>query len=526
MALTSAKNRGRGGRSSERPPRQIFPISVKYGVVSGLILLAFVIGVSNSLTKSSLDSTTRLLQQNGLELVKLAHAFVDPFWTRTEMPIEERALAQTALESRLADFLQGGGKTPVLDLVVLDGSGTRLIASARGGDRLKMRIQEENLHTESDDGVVVQEGIVSGAEGSVPIRSFEKKLANGAGSVQLFLSARSLAALEEQLQSSTSKLVWSALLIGIPLVLLVGFLLTRPVRLLREDMTQVARGNLDHQSQVRTTDELGALASSFNRMTRFLAEAREQEMTAQAVARDLNIASGIQNALLPTELPPISGIQIARYYQSAKEVGGDYYDVIPLDRDRAGIVVADVSGKGLSGSLVMTMTRSLVRMAARIHPDARSMLESINASLSKDMTDGMFVTLAWAEFVADRGRVLIARAGHNPPLILRANGRVEQFQPGGIALGIDGGAVFQQALEISDVQLERGDSLILYTDGIVEAMNDSGVEYGLEAFARVLQNLKTPDPQSLVDGVLADLEAHVAGAEPTDDITLVIARRE
>ena len=98
--------------------------------------------------------------------------------------------------------------------------------------------------------------------------------------------------------------------------------------------------------------------------------------------------------------------------------------------------------------------------------------------------------------------------------------------PGGIALGIDGGAVFDQTLEVSDVQLERGDALILYTDGIVEAMNDGGVEYGLEAFARVLQNLNTADPQSIVDGVLADLEAHVAGAEPTDDITLVVARRE
>ena len=135
MALTSAKNRGRGGRSGERPPRQIFPISVKYGVVSGLILLAFVIGVSSSLTQSSLDSTTRLLQQNGLELVKLAHTFVDPFWTRTEMPVEERAAAQSDLDARLAGFLQEGGKTPVLDLLVLDGSGTRLISSARGGDR-------------------------------------------------------------------------------------------------------------------------------------------------------------------------------------------------------------------------------------------------------------------------------------------------------------------------------------------------------------------------------------------------------
>ena len=526
MALTSAKNRGRGGRSGERPPRQIFPISVKYGVVSGLILLAFVIGVSSSLTQSSLDSTTRLLQQNGLELVKLAHTFVDPFWTRTEIPVEERAAAQSDLDARLAGFLQEGGKTPVLDLLVLDGSGTRLISSARGGDRLKMSLKEANLNAGSDDGVVIQEGQVSGSDGSVPIRSFEKKLPNGAGSVQLFLSARALASLEEELEDSTNMLVWSALLIGIPLVLLVGFLLTRPVRMLREDMTQIARGNLDHQSQVRTTDELGALASSFNRMTRFLAEAREQEMQAQAVARDLNIASGIQNALLPRELPEISGIEIAHYYQSAKEVGGDYYDVVSLAGDRAGIVVADVSGKGLSGSLVMTMTRSLVRMAARIHPDTRSMLESINASLAKDMTDGMFVTLAWAEIVADRGRVRIARAGHNPPLILRASGRVEQFQPGGIALGIDGGAVFDQTLEVSDVQLERGDALILYTDGIVEAMNDGGVEYGLEAFARVLQNLNTADPQSIVDGVLADLEAHVAGAEPTDDITLVVARRE
>ena len=526
MALTSAKIRNRGGRSGERPPKQIFPISVKYGVVAGLILLAFVIGVSNSLTTSSLDSTSRLLHQNGLELVKLAHSFVDPFWTRTEMPFEERESSQLKLENRLAGFLQQGGDTPVLDLLVLDGTGTRLIASARGGDRLKFRLESGNLNSGSADGVVVLEGDVSGSDGVVPIRSFEKKLPGGAGSVQLLLSARSIAALEEELQSSTNKLVWSALLIGIPLVLVVGFLLTRPVRRLREDMAMVARGNLDHQSQVRTTDELGSLASSFNRMTRFLAEAREQEMQAQAVARDLNIASGIQNALLPRELPEISGIEIAHYYQSAKEVGGDYYDVVPLAGDRAGIVVADVSGKGLAGSLVMTMTRSLVRMAARIHPDAQSMLESINASLSKDMTDGMFVTLAWAEIVADRGRVRIARAGHNPPLILRANGRVEQFQPGGIALGIDGGPVFQQALEISDVQLERGDALILYTDGIVEAMNDSGVEYGLEAFARVLQNLNSSDPQSLVDGVLADLEAHVAGAEPTDDITLVIARRE
>jgi len=291
-------------------------------------------------------------------------------------------------------------------------------------------------------------------------------------------------------------------------------------------MVQVSRGNLDHQSTVSTTDELGALASSFNRMTRFLADAREQELHAQAVARDLSIATRIQNALLPETLPEISGIEIARYYQPAKEVGGDYYDVFDLPGDRAGIVVADVSGKGLAGSLVMTMTRSLVRMAARIQPDAASILGEVNASLSRDMTEGMFVTMAWAELDHDRGRVRIARAGHNPPLILRRSGRVEQFQPEGIALGMDPGPIFRRSLEVSDVDLAAGDSLILYTDGIVEAMDHDGEEYGLKRFARILQSLNEATPDDLVEGVLADLALHVAGAEASDDITLVVARRE
>ena len=207
-------------------------------------------------------------------------------------------------------------------------------------------------------------------------------------------------------------------------------------------------------------------------------------------------------------------------------MGGDYYDVIDLAGDRAGIVVADVSGKGLAGSLVMTMTRSLVRMAARIQPDAASILGEVNASLSRDMTEGMFVTLAWAELDHDRGRVRIARAGHNPPLILRSSGRVEQFQPEGIALGMDPGPVFRRTLEVSDVTLDRGDSLILYTDGIVEAMNPQGEEYGLVRFARVLQSLQDETSDQLVEGILDDLAGHVSGAEPSDDITLVVARRE
>lgn len=519
-------------RSAERPPRQIFPIAVKYGAVSGVILLSFVLWVGNTSTDLALQSTAEQVNLNGSEQVLLISSLITPFWADDSLPEEEQLAAQQQLGKKLNAFITTPGPHKVLDVLVLDANGTTLIASAWGGDRLRFRLGDQ-IETDllADTGVRVREGTLSDGNRLAPVRSFEVELtaagsSDKVGSVQLFLSAVAIERLEKSLQEALWSQLWTVILLGIPLVLIVGFLLTRPIRRLREDMVQVSRGNLDHQSTVSTTDELGALASSFNRMTRFLADAREQELHAQAVARDLSIATRIQNALLPETLPEISGIEIARYYQPAKEVGGDYYDVIDLPGDRAGIVVADVSGKGLAGSLVMTMTRSLVRMAARIQPDAASILGEVNASLSRDMTEGMFVTMAWAELDHDRGRVRIARAGHNPPLILRRSGRVEQFQPEGIALGMDPGPIFRRSLEVSDVDLAAGDSLILYTDGIVEAMDHDGEEYGLKRFARILQSLNEATPDDLVEGVLADLALHVAGAEASDDITLVVARRE
>ena len=449
---------------------------------------------------------SRQVNSNGNELVLLVSSMIHPFWQDASLSVIDQSLAQEKLSGQLSDFINAPGEHQVLDILVLDQTGRNLIANARGGDRLSYQLgQPQSLEGSM---VRVRSGTLS------------------AGTVHLFLSAVAIDQLEKSLESATSKQMWTVLLLGIPFVLLVGFLLTRPIRRLREDMTLVSRGNLQHQSTVSTTDELGALASSFNRMTRFLAEAREQELHAQAVARDLSIATRIQKALLPEELPEISGIETACYYQPAREVGGDYYDVVPLPGGRVGIVVADVSGKGLAGSLVMTMTRSLVRMAARTQPDAASILEEVNASLSRDMTEGMFVTLAWAELDDERSQVRIARAGHNPPLLLRASGRVEQFQPEGISLGMDPGPVFCQSLEVSHVDLAPGDSLILYTDGIVEAMNHDGVEYGLERFAQVLQKLTSEAPDEVVSGVIADLAQHVSGGEASDDFTLVVARRE
>jgi len=527
LARGGGPSRTRPTRSAERPPRQIFPIAVKYGAVSGLILVAFVLWVGTTSKNLALQSTARQVNSNGNELVLLVSSMITPFWRDDALSVADQALAQEQLSGQLQQFIETPGHHTVLDILVLDQTGRNLIANARGGDRLGIRLGK-NIESAALEGskVRVRSGTLSDGSTLAPVRSFENDLPDAAGSVQLFLSALAIEQLEKSLAAETEIQMWSVILLGIPFVLVVGFLLTRPIRRLREDMTLVARGDLHHQSSVSTTDELGALASSFNRMTRFLAEAREQELHAQAVARDLSIATRIQKALLPEHLPEISGIEIARYYQPAREVGGDYYDVIALPGGRAGIVVADVSGKGLAGSLVMTMTRSLVRMAARIQPDTASLLEEVNASLSRDMTEGMFVTLAWAEFDDERGQVRIARAGHNPPLLLRGSGRVEQFQPSGIALGMDPGPVFCESLEVSHVELSPGDSLILYTDGIVEAMNPDGVEYGLERFAQVLQNLTAATPKEVVKGVITDLSQHVAGAEASDDITLVVARRE
>jgi sigma-B regulation protein RsbU (phosphoserine phosphatase) len=294
-------------------------------------------------------------------------------------------------------------------------------------------------------------------------------------------------------------------------------------------MEVVGRGDLDHLTQAHSADEIGVLAKAFGAMTQKLKAAHQAEMANRALEYELNIARDIQKTLLPKTIPTISGFDMEGYYRPAKEVGGDYYDFIPLDRDRIGIVVADVSGKGIPGSMVMTQVRSVLRMAALGEPTCRDTLIQTNAIIAGEIRSGMFVTVLYAILDAKARTLTVCSAGHNPLILYRktdrdGDGLLKLVNPRGIALGFDRGEIFSATLAEEVLDLQPGDRVVLYTDGIPEAMNEKNQEFTDERLRALVQESGQTSSRQFVLHLIQAIDKHRGEAPPHDDITLVTFR--
>ncbi|HEX9996892.1 MAG TPA: GAF domain-containing SpoIIE family protein phosphatase [Abditibacterium sp.] len=264
-------------------------------------------------------------------------------------------------------------------------------------------------------------------------------------------------------------------------------------------------------------------------------EVAEQER----LRRDLQIARDIQKRLLPDHCPIIPGFEIAARGTSALEVGGDYYDFFWVDEDHLGIVVADVSGKGVYAALVVAMIRSAFRTQALGNHDVRDVLSRVNAFIEEDLRRDMFVTCVYGILEVSTKRFSWARAGHEPLVVTHsdANHTVDILSPDGFALGVIGSPEFSDLLEVKTIELHPGDRLLMFTDGLTEAMNSQGEEFGME---RILSSLadQTPcirsEPAPLEEGEEAPdyepdemihleeaVSLHVGDAPQSDDLTIV-----
>ena len=214
------------------------------------------------------------------------------------------------------------------------------------------------------------------------------------------------------------------------------------------------------------------------------------EVAAQErLKRDLQIARDIQQRLLPEHCPVVPGFEISARGTSAMEVGGDYYDFFWVDDDHLGIVVADVSGKGVYAALVVAMIRSAFRTQAPGNPDVRDVLSRVNTFISEDLRRDMFVTCVYGILEVSTKRFSWARAGHETLVLAHSDHTVEMLSPEGFALGIIGAPEFSDLLEVQTINLHAGDRLLMFTDGLTEAMNSSGEEFGMD---RVLESLGVP----------------------------------
>jgi phosphoserine phosphatase RsbU/P len=244
------------------------------------------------------------------------------------------------------------------------------------------------------------------------------------------------------------------------------------------------------------------------------------------IDRDLEVAHDIQRILLPNAAPAIDGFEIAGLNIPASQVSGDYYDYIPLGGDRIGIAIADVSGKGVAASLIMAMCRSVLRSVARSSQSAASVLHEVNRQVYPDIREDMFISMAY--LIAQKGsdELVLARAGHDAPLHFRASDQsVTRINPPGMALGIDSGSVFNRVTSDFRVRLEAGDCLILYTDGVTEALDVDGLEFGISKLIEAVQASSPNGAPAILSRVTSDLKSFVGGHHQNDDITLIAIRK-
>ena len=243
-----------------------------------------------------------------------------------------------------------------------------------------------------------------------------------------------------------------------------------------------------------------------------------------ALQQDLEIARKIQARLLPPA-PKIPQYDLDVFYQPAGEVGGDFYDFLPMSEGRIGILAADASGKGLAGALLMVEARAMIRMMASMSNSPGEILASVNRILLRDLEKGRFVSAFLAVLDPKERTLTLANAGHCPLLLCRENTKsVVEIGPKGLILGVVPDAKFTSTLFEERVELSPGDRFLLYTDGVSELMNPISEEFGMDRLStwlRVNSHLYSDDAvKSLVD----TLEVHRAGQQQSDDITIVTGR--
>ncbi len=268
--------------------------------------------------------------------------------------------------------------------------------------------------------------------------------------------------------------------------------------------------DVDHAAQI--------LVGAFAQVYRQLSEKKRLD-------HDIEVAREIQRILLPSSAPQVDGFNCAALNIPAQEVSGDYFDFIQIDEHRWGVVVADVSGKGVPASLIMAMCRSVLRSKAPGNPSPAQVLREVNRQLYPDIREDMFITMIYL-IMDGSGTLTLARAGHEAPLCCRDHFKhIEAIEAPGMALGIDPGDVFDEVIKDVTVALSPLDTVVIYTDGINEALDAEGNEFGQE---QLKAGLRSAGPQSvdfLVKTLVERVQTFSSGHPQNDDITLAAVQR-
>jgi sigma-B regulation protein RsbU (phosphoserine phosphatase) len=294
---------------------------------------------------------------------------------------------------------------------------------------------------------------------------------------------------------------------------------------------RVRQGDFSHQIEVRAQDQLGELADSFNSMTGRLGQLLTEMAEKKRLEEELRIARDIQMSLLPERVPMhVPGLSVTALCYPAREVGGDYYDFLPLDSNRLGLLIADVSGKGTSAALYMAEMKGLMLSLSQIHTSPRELLIAANRIISDNLDSRSFITMTYAIVDLEQRTMTWARAGHTPLIHLPARGdgprRAEIIITDGMVLGLklDNGERFESLLEEVTRPLAPGDLFMFFTDGLSEQMNPGEELFGESRLGALIEEHGDLPFDELRERIVREVRAFAGAAAQHDDMTFILLR--
>ena len=286
-------------------------------------------------------------------------------------------------------------------------------------------------------------------------------------------------------------------------------------------------GAFDFATKPIDLDDLSVTIEKAIEQINYIKQSQQEHSQLESLKTDLAVAGEIQQAILPRVFPPFPEVEnildIAASMTPAKDVGGDFYDFFRIDEDRIGFVMADVSGKGVPAAIFMAVSRTLIRAIGMQGNKPDDVMTRANELLCKESVNCMFVTVFYAIYNTKTGEINYCNAGHNAPYLIHANGQVEALP---ISTNCMIGAIEGLDFEAGSLKLENGDMLVMYTDGVNEAVNNDFVEYGEPRLKETLGMLQGLNCQETINGILASVKAFTDGAPQSDDITLLSIKRK
>lgn len=349
------------------------------------------------------------------------------------------------------------------------------------------------------------------------------------GEVHVAYSARILTKAINDSRRKIILLTIVGLAFGVFGIYLLSNYFVSPIVRITQRVRKFSSGDIETELPLEGVEEFFEISRALNEMMTRLRRDRENIIERERVAKEIEVAGQIQKTLLPGKLPDIPGLQLDAFYRAASRISGDLYDTFQINENKYCLLVADVSGKGIPASLIMSMLRTVIRILAKGKKDAREILTAVNEQVGNDIPAGIFITIFLGVYDIKTHLFNFVSAGHNPMIFLdKKEGKTGIFNPVGIPLGLPLGddQSFSDKLNQQTKEIRDGDTLFIYTDGITESMDRSGKRYGMERLIKVfdeqIAGQTFNDAKDISKIILDDIDRHCGMAAQADDMTFLI----